>query len=137
MISDYNSEIGRGNESRIRELFRSFNDINIMGMNIPKFDSVERKDIQGEEYDIFCKTLNDVWIAEVSKSNINEIEIENIKRKIDKLKGKEKIKRVIIIPTKEINDEAVELCGDYNFDIWDLETINKLMKRAGMFRILI
>ncbi|MBW2975659.1 AAA family ATPase [Candidatus Woesearchaeota archaeon] len=137
IVNDYNTEIGKGNESRIRELFREFDGDVVGELTIPKFDSVERKDILGEEIDVFCRFAQDVWIAEVSKSNIDKSEIENIKRKIDKVKTKENISQVIVIPTKEINQEAMNLCTKYKFEIWTLGIINKLLKRTGMFRILI
>ncbi len=138
MISDYNSELGKGNESRIRELFRVFSNDKILEINIPKFDVVERKNnFEGEEIDIFCSTGEEIWIAEISKGNINVGEIENIKRKADKIRNTKKLKEVIVISTKEIEREAIELCKDYGFRIWTIEDINKLLKKKKMFRILI
>lgn len=137
MIQDYSSAIGRGNEARIRELFQTFDETNVGEITIPKFESVERKNIVGEEFDIFCKIVGEVWVSEISKSNVDNAEIENIKRKIDKLKKEVKIKKVIVISTKEMTACSIELCKEYGFIVWDLGIVNKLLKREGMFRILI
>lgn len=137
IISNYSAEIGRGNESRIRELFTKFNCVSVSGLIIPKFDKVDRKIILGEEIDIFCKKNGEVWIAEVTKSNIDIYEIENIKQKTDKIKTKENVRQVIVISIKEIDSGAIDLCKRYNFKVWTLETVNKLLKKFGMFKILI
>ena len=121
----------------IRELFSAFDNDNVAGLNIPKFDSVERKQIEGEEIDVYCKVSKETWIAEITKENIGLNEIENIKRKADKISKIEKLKEVIVISIKEIKLEAVEQCKKYNFRVWTLEDINKLIKKKKMFRILI
>lgn len=138
IIQDYNSEIGRGNESRIRELFTSFDNDELMGLRIPKFDSVERKDINGEEIDVFCRSEEEVWIAEISKTKIDKSDIENIKEKINKLPDQDKknIKEVIIIPLKDITSNAIDSAKENKFHIWTLKEINRLLKRKSMFRIL-
>ncbi len=137
IISDYNSELGKGNESRIRELFRIFDNENFSGLVIPKFDKVERKDIDGVEIDVFSTIGKDVWIAEVTKQNIDTAEIENIKSKSDLVKSKFNLKEVIIISTKEIEKDAIDRCKKYKFKVWTIEDINKMLKKKKMFRILI
>lgn len=137
IIGDYGAEIGKGNESRVRELFREFNNDYILGLQIPKFQSVEKKVIEGEEIDIFCKDAGDVWIAEVTKENINTTEVQRIKDKIDKIRAKENVAEVIVISIKEIERTAVELCRKYKFRVWTLEDVNILLKKKKLFRILI
>lgn len=138
MIQDYNSELGRGYEARIRELFSNFNNEEYLGMFFPKFKSVERKNIEGEEIDVFCKTDNgEVWISEISKSKIDKNEIEKIKGKVDKIRKKDKVKEVIIIAIKDIDKEAIDLAKSYKFRFLGISDLNNLLKRKGMFRIFI
>jgi uncharacterized protein len=139
ILQDYNSEIGRGNESRIRELFRAFDNDELMGLTIPKFDSVERVDVNNEEIDLFCKTEEEIWVAEISKTKIDKAEIDKVKAKLNNLpkEDKDKIKEVIIIPLKDITENAINFAKEQKYHIWTLQEINRLLKRKSMFRILI
>ena len=138
ILEVYNSDIGRGHESRIRELFRKFDNEYLMGLSIPKFDSVESVNVNNEEIDLFCKSNDKIWVGDVSKT-INRKEIEKMERKINSLpvEDKKKLKEVIIIALKDITPNAVGYAKELGYHVWSLEEVNRLMKRKSMFRILI
>ena len=139
ILETYNSQIGRGNESIIRELFRAFDNDGLMGLIIPKFDSVERLNFNNQEIDVFCKNRDEIWVGEISKRKIDRTEIEKIKKKISSLpeENRNKVKEVVVMALKDITAKAVSYSNELGYHVWTLEGINHLLKRKGMFRILI
>ena len=139
ILQAYNSELGRGNESRIRELFRAFDNDDLMGLKIPKFDSVERFTFKNQEIDVFCKTNDETWVGEISKGKIDRAEIEKLKEKISNIpeENGKKVKEIIVIALKDVTSNAVAYSKELGYHVWTMEEINHLLKRKGMFRILI
>ncbi len=138
IIADYTTQLGKGDEARIRELFSSFDNDHAYGLIIPKFDKIERKTLSlNREIDAYCHNKEGVWVVEVTKTRINKAEINNIMDKVKEIKVDKQVENVIVISLRGIEEDALELCQKYGFKVWGIEEVNKLMKRKGMFKILI
>ena len=139
ILEAYSSQIGRGNESIIRELFRTFDNDDLMGLTIPKFDYVQRVEVNNGEIDLLCKSKKELWVGEISKGKIDRPEIEKLKEKISSLpeENGKKVKETIVIALKDVTSNAVAYSKELGYHVWTLEEINHLLKRKSMFRILI
>lgn len=66
MVAAYRTEIGKGHEARVRELFRAFDGHQqLHGRILPRFATVERKIVSGEEFDLVADADGKYWIGEI------------------------------------------------------------------------
>ena len=110
-----------------------------MGLTIPKFDYVQRVEVNNGEIDLLCKSKKELWVGEISKGKIDRAEIEKLKEKISNLpeENGKKVKETIVIALKDVTSNAVAYSKELGYHVWTMEEINHLLKRKGMFRILI
>lgn len=77
MIAAYRSEVGKGHEARVRELFRAFDGRQrLHGRSLPRFRRVERQKLVGEEFDLVAEVDGACWIGEVKASPVREHDVE-------------------------------------------------------------
>lgn len=136
MITAFKSEIGKGNEARIRELFAAFDGrSSVRGLRLPRFESVASQEVDGEVYDIVAHRQGKVWIAEVKD------------RPVDTAMGKRFLDRVRSITSCPVEENILICLAGYDsgllrlakgegLHIWGLEDINSLMKTHGRYPIL-
>jgi len=66
MVAAYKSEVGKGHEARVRELFRAFDGRQkLHDRSLPRFCRVERREVGGEEFDLVAEVGDAYWIGEV------------------------------------------------------------------------
>lgn len=135
MITTYRGELGKGSESRVRELFRDFGGLELHHTKLPKFTQVEQRIINSNEFDIVARYGEHYWIAEVKSGNIT---VANVNRFVKKLKKLEyTIDCTLIVALAGIDTKALRIAEENNILVWDHNDVNFLMKLCGKFPILI
>jgi len=135
MISTYRGELGKGSESRVRELFRDFGGLELHHTKLPKFTQVEQRVINSNEFDIVARYGEHYWIAEVKSGNIT---VADVNRFVEKLKKIEyTIDSTLIIALAGIDTKALRIAEENNILVWNRNDVNFLMKLCGKFPILV
>ncbi|MBN1941040.1 MAG: ATP-binding protein [Candidatus Diapherotrites archaeon] len=135
IFSVYKTEVGKGNEARVRELFQLLDGTDkICGENIPKFDSVSNYSAESEEIDILAKKGTETWVAEVTDSNINIGDIKEFIKKINRMNLSDTNK--IFIALSNIEQKTSNFCKTNKICLWNKNEVNRLMKKYGRKRIL-
>ena len=135
MITTYRGELGKGSESRVRELFRDFGGLELHHTKLPKFTQVEQRIINSNEFDIVARYGEHYWIAEVKSGNIT---VANVNRFVKKLKKLEyTIDCTLIVALAGIDTKALRIAEENNILVWNRNDVNFLMKLCGKFPILI
>lgn len=135
MITTYRGELGKGSESRVRELFRDFGGLELHHTKLPKFTQVEQRVINSNEFDIVARYGEHYWIAEVKSGNIT---VTDVNRFVEKLKKLEyTIDRTLIVALAGIDIKALRIAEENNIRVWDRNDVNFLMKLCGKFPILL
>ena len=135
IFSSYKTEIGKGNEARVRELFQLFDGTDkICGEIVPKFDSVDNYTVNGDELDILAKQGDNLWAAEVTDSNINIGDIKKFIEKVNRLGLS--IANKIFIALSNIEPKTDSFCKDNKICLWNKNDVNIFMKKYGRKRIL-
>jgi len=138
LISSLKSQLGLGNEARIREVFSLFNGetVSISGRRItlPKFGEVSSRIINGEEFDLIAARNGQYWAAEIKSGNINVEDVNRYARKLRKLTLH--LEERILICLSGIEDQALIAAQREKMWVWGLSDVNLLMKLYGRFRIV-
>lgn len=135
MITTYRREIGKGSESRVRELFRGFGGLELHHTKLPKFTEVEQRVIDGNEFDIVARYGEHYWIAEVKSGNINATDVNRFVEKLDKIGYT--IDSTLIVALAGIDTKALRVAEENKIRVWDRDDVNFLMKLCGKFPILL
>ncbi|MFQ6014098.1 MAG: ATP-binding protein [Anaerolineae bacterium] len=137
MIAAFKTEIGKGHESRVRELFRSFDGRQkLHGRTLPRFIHVDRQEMAGEEFDLVGEIEEGYWIGEIKAGPVRVGEVERLLAKLAKL-DQGKIQAKLLICLAGIEDRARQQARDAELWLWDLADVNTMMKAYGRFRILL
>ena len=135
MITTYRGELGKGSESRVRELFRDFGGLELHHTKLPKFTEVEQRVIEGNEFDIVARYGEHYWIAEVKSGNITAADVNRFVKKLDKIDSA--IDSTLIVALAGIDTKALRIAEENNIRVWDRDDVNFLMKLCGKFPILV
>lgn len=135
MITTYRGELGKGSESRVRELFRDFGGLELHHTKLPKFTQVEQRIINSNEFDIVARYGEHYWIAEVKSGNITVADVNRFVKKLKKLEYI--IDCTLIVTLAGIDTKALRIAEENNILVWDRNDVNFLMKLCGKFPILI
>ncbi len=135
MITTYRGELGKGSESRVRELFRDFGGLELHHTKLPKFTQVEQRIINSNEFDIVARYGEHYWIAEVKSGNITVADVNRFVKKLKKLEYI--IDCTLIVALAGIDTKALRIAEENNILVWDRNDVNFLMKLCGKFPILI
>ncbi|MBI3412471.1 MAG: ATP-binding protein [Candidatus Aenigmarchaeota archaeon] len=137
IIEEYKTQVGLGNEARIRELFKAFDgNISIFDKVLPKFDSVTIMRLpNNEELDVLAVSSQDRWAAEVKDMPVDVGDINDFIRKINL--SPLPINQKILICLLGINEDAQKLALSNKIAVWKLDDVNILMKAYSKFRITI
>lgn len=135
MITTYRGELGKGSESRVRELFRDFGGLELHHTKLPKFTEVEQRVIDGNEFDIVARYGEHYWIAEVKSGNITASDVNRFVKKLDKIDYA--IDSTLIIALAGIDTKALRIAEENNIQVWNRDDVNFLMKLCGKFPILV
>jgi len=135
MITTYRRELGKGSESRVRELFRDFGGLELHHTKLPKFTEVEQRVIDGNEFDIVARYGEHYWIAEVKSGNINATDVNRFIEKLDKIGYT--IDSTLIVALAGIDTKALRIAEENKIRVWDRDDVNFLMKLCGKFPILL
>ena len=125
----------------ISDLFRSFGEEKIrVGMNCrkaPRFDSVEKRALSANTFQIIGKVRNKRWICRIKQDDIADehdiCDLGDIKAKAEK----SKITRKIFIPLKGIEQNAFLLAKERNIWVWDTQQLNKILRLFGKFELVL
>jgi AAA+ ATPase superfamily predicted ATPase len=135
MITTYRGELGKGSESRVRELFRDFGGLELHHTKLPKFTQVEQQVINNNEFDIVARYGEHYWIAEVKSGNIT---VADVNRFVEKLKKIEyTIDNTLIVALSGIDTKALQIAEENNIQVWNRDDVNFLMKLCSKFPILL
>ena len=138
LLSSFKSQLGLGNEARIREMFSMFDGetVGISGRRItlPKFDEVSSRVINGEEFDLIAIRNGQYWVAEVKSGNVTVSDVNHYAQKLKKLNFH--IEEHILICLSGVEDQALTVAQRENIWVWGLSDVNLLMKLYGRFRIV-
>ncbi|MGP8323619.1 MAG: AAA family ATPase [Methanosarcinaceae archaeon] len=135
MITAYRRELGKGSESRVRELFRDFGGLELHHTKLPKFTEVEQRVIDGNEFDIVARYGEHYWIAEVKSENINATDVNRFVEKLDKIGYT--IDSTLIVALAGIDTKALRIAEENKIRVWNRDDVNFLMKLCGKFPILL
>jgi len=135
MITTYRRELGKGSESRVRELFRDFGGLELHHTKLPEFTEVEQRVINGNEFDIVARYGEHYWIAEVKSGNINATDVNRFVEKLDKVGYT--IESTLIVALAGIDTKALRIAEENKIRVWDRDDVNFLMKLCGKFPILL
>lgn len=137
MLAAYRSEIGKGDEARVRELFRSFDGRQkLHGRTLPRFIRVERRSIAGEEFDLVAEADGEYWVGEVKARPVHERDVERFLEKLTALNGWN-VREKLLICLAGIEARAQSSARKSGLWVWSLADVNTLMKVYGHFRILV
>jgi len=135
MITTYRGELGKGSESRVRELFRDFGGLELHHTKLPKFIEVEQRVINGNEFDIVARYGEHYWIAEVKSGNITAADINRFVKKLGEVGYT--IDSTLVVALAGIETKALRVAEENNIRVWDRDDVNFLMKLCGKFPILV
>ncbi len=137
IINEYKSQIGLGNEARIRELFSAFDGkFSMYGKMLPRFVSVLPLRLENnDEIDVHAVSPNENWFAEVKDKRVDTAEILKFMEKLTQIKTK--IDQKIIVSLFFIDEDAQKLALKNGIAVWNLGDINTLMKTYSKFRIFV
>jgi AAA+ ATPase superfamily predicted ATPase/predicted transcriptional regulator len=138
MIASFKTQMGLGNEARIRELFSLFDNetVSVSGrrLTLPKFDEVSPRIINNHEFDLVARRKDQHWVAEIKSGNVTPGDVNNYARKLEELPFKPQER--ILICLLGIENQALIAAQRENIWVWGLSDINLLMKLYGRFRIV-
>ncbi len=135
MIAAFKTELGKGNEARIRELFAAFDGrTSLRGLRLPHFDSVAAEVIDGKQYDIVARREGRVWIAEVKD---RPVDAGMAKRFLEKLRSLVTcpVEQKILICLAGYDSRVPALAEEEELHLWGLEDVNLLMRTYGRYPI--
>ncbi len=136
ILSTYKSEIGKGNEARIRELLNLLDGTDkFHGLIIPKFDSVESFDNGKDEIDIVAKNNTCAWLGEIKDSDVKIGDIKKFLEKTERVFNQNQIKK-IFIALSGIEQKCDDFCKKNNVLLLNRDEINTLLKKYKRKRIL-
>ena len=137
MVAAYRSEIGKGHEARVRELFRAFDGRQrLHGRTLPRFTRVERKTIAGDEFDLVAEADGGYWVAEIKARPVQERDVDGFLEKLTALSGWN-IQEKLLICLAGIEARAESKARKAGLWVWSLADVNTLMKVYGQFRIIV
>ncbi len=138
MVASFKSQMGLGNEARIRELFSLFDGetVSVSGrrLTLPRFDEVSPRIINGEEFDLVARKNAQHWVAEIKSGNVTSGDVNKYARKLDGLPFQPQER--ILICLSGIEDQALTSAQRESIWVWDLSDVNFLLKLYGRFRIV-
>jgi len=138
MIAAFKQELGKGNEARVRELFRMFDGkTKINGKKLPKFDDVQRVVIIGEEFDILARINKAYWAVEVKDKIVNPAIVDRFIKKLKKACKIYPIEEKLLVCLAGIEAKARRIAEKENTWIWEIEKVNYLMRTYRQFPIII
>lgn len=137
IMSIQNAEISKGYESRVRELFKKFEDFSFKDILFTKFDKVDHYETPKGEVDILAEINNKYFLAEVFNEHVNKKELFKLLDKIDYLIKEEKkeIISIIIVSLKTIDREVIEEGNKLGIKFLEKKDINQLLKKYSMPRL--
>ena len=137
MVAAYKSEIGKGHEARVRELFRAFDGRQKMhGRALPRFTRVERKEIAGEEFDLVAEADGRYWVGEIKARPVHERDVDRFLEKVRAL-GERNVQEKLLICLAGIEARAQSKARQAGVWVWHLADVNTLMRVYGQFRIVV
>lgn len=138
MIQTFKSELGKGNEARIRELFMAFDgSLTFKGLRLPKFSDVRAETVDGAEIDIFAVTDTGVWAGEVKDSNVSTTDVQKFCAKVNIVAGPFSVECKLLVCLLGIDSAAYEAARKEGIQVFLLKDINFLMENYSKFPILV
>lgn len=138
MIQTFKNELGKGNESRIRELFMAFDgNLTFKGLRLPKFSDVRAETVDGAEIDVFAVTDMGVWLGEVKDSNVSTTDVQKFSVKVDIVERSLSVECKLLICLLGIDSAAYEAAQKEGIRVFLLKDINFLMENYSKFPILV
>jgi AAA+ ATPase superfamily predicted ATPase len=138
MIAAFKQELGKGNEARVRELFRMFDGkTKINGKKLPKFADVQRVVIMGEEFDILARINKAYWAVEVKDKIVSPAIVNKFIKKLKKACKMQPIEEKLLVCLEGIDEKARRIAEKENIWIWEIEKVNYLMRTYRQFPIIL
>jgi len=138
MIQTFKDELGKGNESRVRELFLAFDgSLKFKELRLPKFADVRAEIIDGAEIDVFAVTDAGVWLGEVKDSNVSTTDVQKFSAKVDIVERSLSVEHKLLICLLGIDSAAYEAAQKEGIQVFLLKDVNFLMENYGKFPILV
>ncbi|MDP8299228.1 MAG: ATP-binding protein [Candidatus Tantalella remota] len=139
-LRNYREFSSKSVETVVSELFSAFGGekvkIDINCRKMPKFDSVKRRSLSDNVFQITGMTGGRKWICHVKKGDIvDERDVSNLAR-IKDGKDDPKISRKIFISLKGIEQNAYLLAKDQNLWVWDANKLNSILRLFGKFELV-
>ncbi|MFH1846717.1 MAG: ATP-binding protein [Candidatus Omnitrophota bacterium] len=127
-------------EDIICDLFRSFENEKILMQRdrrkMPRFDTVKRRMLQGNIFQIRGIVGGKEWICHVKQNDIaDENDIYNLYNY--KAPQDSKIVRRLFIPLKGIDQNAFLLAKEQNIWVWDVQLLNVILRLFGKFELVL
>jgi AAA+ ATPase superfamily predicted ATPase len=137
MLAAYRTEIGKGHEARVRELFRAFDGRQrLHGHILPRFSAVETKGALGEEFDLVAEAGGKYWIGEIKARPARRRDVDRFLKRLDAVSGWD-VQDKLLICLAGIEAQAQSRAREAGLWVWSLADVNTLMKTYGHFRMLV
>ncbi len=132
-VENYLIEYNKGILERLRDLFSSFNgeivQIDKKLRKLPKFVKIEALKYGGDKNYLTCEKLNKYWVCQIKYDKTEETDIVDFIQRCDK--GIGNTKRMILIPLKGIDPNALLLAKEKHIWVWKPDSVNLLL---GLYR---
>ncbi len=137
MVAAYRTEVGKGHEARVRELFRAFDGRQrLHGRLLPRFISVNTMVESGEEFDLVGQTGEKYWIGEIKARPTRRRDVDRFLEKLEAASGWDVQERLMIC-LAGTEAQAQSRAKEAGVWVWSLADVNTLMKTYGQFRLLV
>ncbi len=137
-IANFVRETGCHHLARLTELFNLFSneliEIESKHIRLPHFTKVEAKVFQESRSFIACSCRGNLWIVQPYEYKVGENDIINYIRDVKALGHK--ISNKVIIPFRDMDENAKLLAKELKISIWDLSTVNAILNFYGKRRII-
>lgn len=137
MLAAYRTEVGKGHEARVRELFRAFDGRQrLHGRLLPRFVSVDTMVQFGEEFDLVARSGEKYWIGEIKARPARQRDVDRFLVKLEAIVGWDVQERLMIC-LAGMDSHAQSRAREAGLWVWSLADVNTLMKTYGQFRLLV
>ncbi|MDP2929434.1 MAG: ATP-binding protein [Candidatus Omnitrophota bacterium] len=137
-ISEFILESDKDITDKIARLFNAFSNelagIGARQIKLPHFTKIEVKESAGQKRFISAALKGKSWVIQAYEEPVRESDIVDYIRNIKSLDCK--IINKIIIPLKEIDENAKLLAKELKISMWDLPALNNLLGFYGMIRVV-
>jgi len=138
-IMSFTEESSKNVIVRIAELINLFSNelvqIESKQMRLPHFTKIETKSLSDQKPFIVASSRGKSWVIEPHEKEVCENDITAYIRNIKSLEGT--VANKVIITLRGIDENAKLLAKELKISLWDMNTINTVLRLYGKTRIII